>query len=288
MTILSQEEALFNGRIKLYPDQNGGERIAQVLLCSRPVFNPLHLECVRGKSPKPRSRITDDARALWDAEAASAAMGDRWEKEISDSEKRAKRRARQRVYDLAACNSFDLFITLTLDAAQIDRYDYKPVVRKMGQWLDNRVRRQGLRYLMVPELHKDGALHFHGLINSEAVKLVDSGRRYKDGRAIYNLPEWSLGFTTAMRLMGNYDAVCAYICKYITKQNGNTDVRQGSDFSTKQSGSIGGRYYFSGGNLRGPRFEYFRADYAAAAAEQEFEVADGRVSFKVLSNKRST
>lgn len=268
--LLPEDEALYNGRVKLYPDGNGGETVAQVLVCSRPIFNPHRLELTKRKPPK-TSRITPEVRALWDAEDASAAELDRWDKESNDNEKRAKRRAKQRVFDLAACSGFDLFITLTLNAAQVDRYDYKGIVRKLGQWLDNRVRRQGLRYVIVPEYHKDGAIHFHGLINSQAVKLDDSGHRYRDGRVIYNLPEWNYGWTTAIRLTGDYAAVCGYICKYVTKQSGN----------------IGGRYYLSGGQLGEPRYQYFNADYESTESVHSFDVADGRISFKVVSNKCS-
>lgn len=262
--LISPDEALFNGRVKLYPDGQGGQIVHEVMVCSRAIFNPHGLERVGGR--KKSSRITKEAREVWEAEEAGAASLERWEAEEKANRGRAKRRARQRVYDLAACNRFDLFVTLTLDRQKCDRYDYKAVVRKLGQWLDNRVRRAGLRYLMVPEFHKDGAVHFHGLINSEAVKLLDSGRRYKDGRVIYNLPEWSLGFTTAIPLAGDYSAVCAYICKYITKQGE----------------AVGGRYYLSGGKLEEPVLQYFNADFEAAEGEA-FEIPAGGICFKVTN-----
>ena len=75
---------------------------------------------------------------------------------------RAARRARAALRDLALCNDFDCFVTLTLDGAQVNRYDPKQVIQKLNRWADNKVRRDGLRYVLVPELHKDGAIHFHG------------------------------------------------------------------------------------------------------------------------------
>ena len=257
--LISENEALYNGRVKLYPDGHGGERVAQILICSKPVFNPGHLERVK------KSRNTA-ASALSEPDGIPSEPE---ESDRADNERRAKRRARQRVYDLAICNEFDLFVTLTLSPEETDRYDYKTNVRFLGRWLDNRVRRCGLRYVIVPELHKDGAVHFHGLMNSNALRLADSGHRYKDGRTVFNLPDWKNGFTTAMKLTGEPAAVCAYICKYITKQPGN----------------IGGRYYLSGGKLREPRFQYFNADYGAEPAEREFQVADGKIGFKILSTR---
>ena len=106
------------------------------------------------------------------------------------------------MYELCACNDFDLFFTLTLNKELIDRYDYKAAVRKFGQWADNHVRRAGLKYVAVPELHKDGAIHFHGLCNSAgAGRLVDSGKKSR-GQTVFYLPSRRLGYTTAIPLYG--------------------------------------------------------------------------------------
>ena len=35
----------------------------------------------------------------------------------------------------------------------------------MRNWLSDRVKRKGLKYVLVPEMHKDGAWHFHGFTN---------------------------------------------------------------------------------------------------------------------------
>ena len=173
--------------------------------------------------------------------------------EDGDGAARAAKRAKKQVYELCACNAFDLFFTLTLDKERIDRYDYKAAVRKFGQWADNQVRRHGLRYVAVPELHKDGAVHFHGLCNSEAVRLVASGVAHR-GHPIYNLPGWKLGFTTAMHLYGEPQAAAAYVAKYVTKQHGG--------------GTIGGRYYYHGGNLQKARCVYLHADFDAACGQE--------------------
>ena len=56
------------------------------------------------------------------------------------------------------------------------------------------------------------------------------------------MADWKLGFTTAVKLSGDYDNVCKYITKYVLKQS--------------DGGMIGGRYYYHGGDLKGPRYEY--------------------------------
>lgn len=164
-----------------------------------------------------------------------------------EDKERSMRRARAKLRRLALANDFEYFVTLTLDGAKIDRYDPKAVVKALGQWSDNMVRRHGLRYILVPERHKDGALHFHGFMGGRGLKATDSGVEW-DGRPVYNLPQWTLGFSTAQRLYGDYHAAVGYCCKYIGKQGERP----------------AGRWYYSGGALAEPVKEYLEMDYHAA------------------------
>lgn len=158
---------------------------------------------------------------------------------------RSMRRARAKLRRLALANDFEYFVTLTLDPAKIDRYDGAAVTKALGRWCDNMVRRHGLRYILVPERHKDGAFHFHGFFAGKGLEVVDSGIFF-DGRPVYNLPQWTLGFTTAQRLYGDYHAAVGYCCKYIGKQAGERPL---------------GRWYYSGGALAEPQKEYIEVDY---------------------------
>ena len=173
---------------------------------------------------------------------------------------RSMRRARGKLRRLALANDFKYFVTLTLDPAKVDSHDGEAVVKKLNAWCSNAVQRHGLRYILVPERHKKGGIHFHGFFN-DAFAALDSGtirvpwakkpRRPRSeaertewleagGRIVYNLPGWSLGFTTAMELYGDYPAAVAYVCKYIGKDG------------TKPAG----RWYYSGGDLVEPSVEY--------------------------------
>lgn len=75
-------------------------------------------------------------------------------------------RTRSRVWELAICNSWDYFCTLTLDKEKHNRFDLAKTYSIMAKWFNNLNSRTeaNLRYLLVPELHKDGAWHFHGLL----------------------------------------------------------------------------------------------------------------------------
>ena len=114
---------------------------------------------------------------------------------------RARRRARANVRHLALANNFKWFVTLTIDPAKIDSYDAAAVTRRLNQWLSNKVRRNGLKYVLVPEKHKSGRIHYHGFFN-DALPAVYSNHDDQNGHPIYNLPSWIYGFTTAIELYG--------------------------------------------------------------------------------------
>lgn len=180
---------------------------------------------------------------------------------------RSMRRARAKLRRLALANQFEYFVTLTLDPARIDRYDGAAVTKALGRWCDNMVRRHGLRYILVPERHKDGAFHFHGFFAGPGLKAADSGKLI-DGRPVYNLPQWTLGFTTAQPLYGEYAAAVGYCCKYIGKQEGERPL---------------GRWYYSGGALREPEKVYVDLDYRAVDNSVEFSIPGAKI--KVLHEK---
>lgn len=190
----------------------------------------------------------------WPDRGAAGAAANAQERTARASRERAQRRARVAVRDLGLCNDWEYFVTLTLDPARINRYDPAEVVRHLNHWLDNRVRRDGLCYVLVPEHHRDGAIHFHGFFNG-ALAAVDSGHKDDGGHPIYNLPAWGWGFSTAIRLYGERAAAVGYCCKYIAKQQEK----------------IGGRWYYSGGALRRPEVSWSDVDFEALLQEEGAE-----------------
>lgn len=179
------------------------------------------------------------------------AKREKGKKSDGDDMLRSMRRARAQLRRLALSNEFDYFVTLTLDPAKIDRFDGAAVTKALSQWCSNMVKRHGLRYVLVPEMHKDGAFHFHGFMAGEGLIAADSGVQW-DGRPVYNLPQWTLGFTTAQRLYGQYSAAVGYCCKYIGKQQGQRPL---------------GRWYYSGGALAKPEKRYATLAYRELAED---------------------
>lgn len=189
---------------------------------------------------------------------ALPAKREKGKKSEGDDMLRSMRRARANLRRLALANGFDYFVTLTLDPEKIDRYDPAAVTKALSQWCDNMVRRHGLRYILVPEQHKDGAFHFHGFFAGEGLIAADSGVQW-DGRTVYNLPQWTLGFTTAQKLYGQYSAAVGYCCKYIGKQQGQRPL---------------GRWYYSGGALAKPEKTYTTLEYRGLAEDYKSEAIE--------------
>lgn len=77
-------------------------------------------------------------------------------------------RARKNVLELALCNPWDWFGTFTLDKEKYNRYDLEKFHKDFTQWIRDQRKKTGapIRFLLVPELHQDGAWHIHGLLYS--------------------------------------------------------------------------------------------------------------------------
>lgn len=264
------DEIRHNQRFKIYP-----QGFMEVLTASNPVFREPGYE-VSGKwasEPRKRPKRPPGGEAAGeDAGGGCAAPSEKEEARRAENVKRAVRRAKQNLRDLALCNDMRYFVTLTLDQRVIDRYDMRQITGKLNAWCSNQVQRNGLAYVLVPERHKDGAVHFHGFVNN-AVEVVDSGtlcvpwekkpKRPRDeaqrnewlakgGKVVYNLPAWPLGFTTAIELYGDPVAAVGYCCKYIGKQ-------QEGGVPEK----IGGRWFYHGGCHGRPEVQYGDVDFDA-------------------------
>lgn len=142
------------------------------------------------------------------------------------------RRTKSKVYNYAKCNDWDWFVTFTFNSEKVDRYNFDECSSKLSKWFNNLRRSSpGLSYVVVPEQHKDGAWHFHGLFSglcdSEIVwtgkyvikKVCKKGCRtrfVKTKQKIYKIGRYRLGWMTATKITDK-QKVISYITKYITK-----------------------------------------------------------------------
>lgn len=168
--------------------------------------------------------------------------------ELSESEKTERfasslSRTKATVFEIAACNEFTHFATLTLNKEMYDRNDLSKFRKDLAQYVRNlnRNRRDNpIKYLEIPELHKAGGWHIHGLFKGlraddlRAFELSEKlPRRIKDmirsGRAVYDWSGYSkrFGFTTITEIV-NAQACAHYVTKYITKDLQKTVLSSGS------------------------------------------------------------
>lgn len=75
------------------------------------------------------------------------------------------RRAVKTVEEIALCNPWEWWVTFTLDKTKIDRYDVEEIKKTFTRWLRDQKRNYPeLRFLLVPEMHRNGAWHMHGFL----------------------------------------------------------------------------------------------------------------------------
>ena len=261
----TSDDIFHNTRIKEYPDGN-----YKVTLANKKVFKESGWECSNSKEriSKPKD-MTNETR--------------------SDS----LHRTIEQIYDIILCNGFEYFVTLTIDPEKVDSKNPKEVYRKAHATLSNLVQRYGVSYILIPELHKSGAIHFHGFMkgnltikDSGTVKArrckpikLETAKRYgiplDECKTVYNLPQWSWGFTTAVKIPADeYIATSKYVTKYVTK-----DVQK-----------IFGSAYLSGGNglVRKAPFILTDRDYNEFEADHESYCALTDTNYKYYdSTKRS-
>lgn len=129
-------------------------------------------------------------------------------------------RVRNRIFEIAINNNFTHFITITLDEKKIDRYDGALISKKLRKVFNNYKSKVDINfaYLLVPEFHKDKAIHFHGLfrLSSENKDLRSLGIDKKTGHKVFR-SKWLYNSFGSNRLVAFPSSHSVFISKYITK-----------------------------------------------------------------------
>lgn len=177
-------------------------------------------------------------------------------------------RAKSKILEYSLCNSWDYFVTLTIDKSKYDRYDLEKYRLDLSKWINNLNRRASIRYLFVPEFHKDGAVHMHGLVSGiPSSDIVINEFGYSDWVPYHN----KFGFIS-MEKVKDPVAVSFYITKYITK-----------DLASAVS-TCGKHLYFSSKGLN-KAVSIFKASGAELTISPDYETDYCKV--KVLDNTKA-
>ena len=154
-------------------------------------------------------------------------------------------RTRRVIMEYGLCNRWDYFMTCTQDANKRDRHDLKQFRNDLEQFVRDCRKRYGqkVQVVLIPEKHKDGAWHMHGLISGlPAAVLSDFDPAVHPlkicNRGFKNWQDYAdrFGFCSLSPIKDPV-RVGMYITKYVTK-----DLCQ-------RKGELGSHLYFSSQGL---------------------------------------
>lgn len=186
---------------------------------------------VYGRPVQMKTKISATVKTPAPASSQKVPDSPRTKEQIEHSAHTSVNRTVNQIYAISRSNHWTYFITLTIDPNKLDNTDFNLISEKLNIWTNNIKKRYApdLKYLLVPELHKDGKKwHFHGLFSDIGnLPLEFSGKvcvgkfiydyvRKPYATKIYNLPLWKYGFSTATKVRDTAHA-SSYITKYITK-----------------------------------------------------------------------
>lgn len=124
-------------------------------------------------------------------------------------------RAKNKIFEYCICNDFEYFVTLTIDENKYDRFNLNKYYKDFSQFIRHYRRDFNLdiQYLFVPEQHKDGAWHMHGVIKGIPENhFIINSNGFLDWHAYKN----RFGFISLDKIQNN-EACSIYMTKYITK-----------------------------------------------------------------------
>lgn len=172
------------------------------------------------------------------------------------------------VYHNSMIQPWEYFVTLTFDPKEVDSLDYHSVSESLAMWTDNmKHQNPDMAYILVPELHKSGRIHWHGVFRNVPNWTLTPARSaktnrliYKNGVQIFNLDNYKYGHTTVSKIK-NQEAVSVYCSKYMTKDMIDLDYK---------------KRYWSSRNLERPIKQYALLDEESL----KFYIDKGEVTYQ--------
>lgn len=167
------------------------------------------------------------------------------EERARESERTSISRSLKVVRELAACNPWTYFATITLSPEHWDRQKPDTLQQAIKEVAKRWTRKNkkgeckcpGYKYLFVPERHKDGSIHLHGLVMGLPVTMLKQYtmadvhgdkplplyicNAVRNEETLYHCPDWDSRFGyNLIEPIRDLDRVATYIIKYISKDLG--------------------------------------------------------------------
>lgn len=202
------------------------------------------------------------------------------EKESDGKMKESVSRTKRVIWEYAMCNRWDYFVTLTLDPKKVDRQNLKAVYSKFHDMMahinssvtgEDWGRQKKIEYMIIPEFHKDGSVHFHGLMrgfHKTDLRINEHGhmewRHWRDNFGFCNMQE-----------IKDANAVSAYITKYCTKDLRATIKEKGAHMFYASHGLKKPELIYHGGGVWCGLWDYVSDDgYCATSIVTRKELAN--------------
>lgn len=157
------------------------------------------------------------------------------------------RRACSNILGILLSNDFEFFFTGTLSPEKGDRFNLCEFREKITQFMRDKRKKynSAISYILIPEPHKDGAIHFHGCVSVpyECLSRFDASAPLDLQRGdFYNWADYqkSFGFCSLSPIRDRM-ATAFYMLKYCTKDIG------------WRIHDIGGHLYYCSHNLNRPK-----------------------------------
>jgi hypothetical protein len=180
-------------------------------------------------------------------------------------------RSKSAVQEYALCNDWDWFVTLTIDKEKYDRYNLKEYYKDLSRFLLNYNRyckeEEKVKYLFIPELHKDGAWHIHGLLKGIKEKDLITN---ENGYLSWKQYQEKFGFISIGSIKDKR-RVSSYIQKYINKDMG------------KDNKELNNHLYYCSKGLKKAELLYKGSD-VVLLCDWDYESQDGYCRVKMLDS----
>lgn len=216
---------------------------------------------------------------------------------ISDEAQEERTKAQEfgikrKIRHYVLANDFTHFVTLTIDPNRYDSLDFEVAKKMLLNWLKKRRAQFGkFDYIFIPEMHKSGRVHFHGVLgNVEAFTFVEAINPktkksvVRNGRQVYNLKNWKYGFSDC-ELIVSKEKTASYITKYITKE------------LLTNSSMFGKKRYFPSRGLKTPTVSFetfddntyseFTPNYGVLATDETGKTVFDRTIYKLHIDKET-
>ena len=179
-------------------------------------------------------------------------------------------RAKAKVRELVLCNQWEYWCTFTINPEKYDRYRLKEYMKDFAEFIHNYNRRKedGVKYLLIPEQHKDGAWHVHGFITGIAEKDLYINT---NGYITWKQYEDKFGYISMKKLGKDIDRLASYCTKYMTKD------------TSKNVQELGAHLYYASQRLK--KAEVIFRGHADVHAKWDWEHPDGFCKIKTIDTR---